>query len=43
MFSKVILEQQPILSKNWIWQSSRPPSAAGGPSGVRSHLSSNVL
>ena len=33
-FSVVILEEQPVPSKSWIWESSRPVSSSGGPAGV---------
>ena len=48
-FSVVILEKQPIPSKIWFWEASRPiyptftPGQSGGPTGVWLHLSTVVF
>ena len=42
-FSVVILEKQPVPSKSWIWESSRPLSSSGGPAGVWFYLLTVVL
>ena len=48
-FSVVILEEQPIPSKIWFWEASRPtnptftPGQSGGPYGVWLHLSTVVF
>ena len=48
-FSVVILEKQPIPSKIWFWEASRPtnptftPGQSGGPNGVWLHLSTVVF
>ena len=33
-FSVVILEEQPVPSKSWIWDALRPAGLPGGPAGV---------